>query len=151
MYVASFAVGILAAPYFGLDAQAPTEVPVELFLFGIGTTVVLTFLFTLWYFRPKNIKASLENGIMLGLFIIGVSFALDMAVILPAMMSSNVPTDLLEYYGHPLFWVTVVSIPITSGVTATYLLKNVNEKEKTSQQKTKKQKKSSRKTRGKKK
>jgi len=123
LYIASFVSGILAAPYFGYNLDSAMEAPTELFLFGIATSVLLTILFTHWYFASKDVKTTLDNGIIFGLFIVGFSFIIDMAIIIPTILASEAPTDPLAYYSHPLFWVTVFAIPITSGVTASYLSK----------------------------
>lgn len=140
LYVASFVIGIFAAPYFGYDF-ATSEASTEVFLFGIVSTIVLIIIFTRWYFSSSKVQTTLENGVKFGLFVIGVSFMLDFAIILPALMSSTSAIDPLAYYTHPLFWVTIAAIPITSGVTASYMQKNKPAKKSSVKKKTTRKKK----------
>lgn len=140
LYIASFAVGIFVAPYLGYDFST-SEATTEVFLFGIVSTIVLIIIFTRWYFSSPKIQTTLENGIKFGLFVIGISFLLDFAVILPTLMSSTSAIDPLAYYTHPLFWVTIAAIPIASGVTASYMQKNTSAKKPSGKKKTTRKKK----------
>lgn len=147
LYLTSFIVGLFSASYFGLD-YSTTTVPQEVFIFGIFSMVILMIIFTTWYFKGKDVpQATVTRGVQFGFFAIAVSFLLDFTFIVPAILSGQ-DIDIVAYYGHPLFWTMLAAIPITSGVTASYIEKSKMDKKpakKSSRKKTSRKKKTSKK------
>lgn len=127
LYLTSFIVGLFSASYFGLE-YSTTTIPQEVFIFGIFSMVILMIIFTTCYFKGDKVpKATVVHGVQFGFFAIAISFLLDFTFIVPAILSGQ-EIDIVAYYGHPLFWTMLAAVPITSGVTASYIEKSKMDK-----------------------
>ena len=113
VYLASMLLGIILAVIVGIDVVEPT---LSLWLWGMAITVLLTFVFTLWYF--KKTKGTVQEGLQLGGVMIGIGVVLD--VLFTASVGQF--DSLIKYYLDPLFFATLILLLITAGLTAKYNL-----------------------------
>lgn len=99
------------------------NIPTEIYLYGIATSILLMMIFTRVYFKKSGIKPNAISGAYFGFTTLAVGFLLDFCIaILPALMADKGP-DMVGYYSHPLFWANIAVIPVTSAITGSYLEK----------------------------
>lgn len=108
---------------FGFDSNL-TVVPTEIYLYGIATSILLMMIFTRVYFQKSKIKPHAVSGAYFGFTTIAVGFFLDFLIgIVPLLFAEHGP-NILAYYSHPLFWVNLAAIPLTSAITGSYMQKS---------------------------
>jgi hypothetical protein len=112
-YALSFFLGIAGALLLGVDLTTAVEPTTGLWVYGIIVTAVIMALFAVWYF--KSVTPSPKEGLYFGLVAVGVGFLVDALIIIPSMIFSDAPQDILSYYANPLLWVTIV---VLLGTTA---------------------------------
>lgn len=114
LYIATFIVGIVCGAFLGHDMSS-TVFPESFWYIGMVAAVILTALFTLWYFKNKNIIPSAKSGLLFGLTAIILSSILDY-VLFAFGNSQGAAVDLGMYYGDYRFWIILVLVVATAKV-----------------------------------
>ena len=112
-YVANFVVGIIAGLISGQDMSSMNTISDSFWYLGMVAAVVLTAIFTMWYFRNPSIKPSAKNGFYFGLTSVIVAFILDF-VFLALGNAGGGNFDMTEYYSDYRFWIIVVLALLTA-------------------------------------
>jgi hypothetical protein len=112
VYIISFILGFIGALIIGIDLTTVKEPTTGLWIFGIIVTVIVMIIFTIWYFKGKELKASAKEGFLFGITTVILGFILDLLI---SFILRRVQ-DLSSYYSNPLFWVTLFILLITSTV-----------------------------------
>lgn len=109
LYVATFVFGIIAGVVSGVDMSSMANVPDSFWYIGMVSSVVLTALFTFWYFKTPTVTPSWQSGVLFGVTVLALSFTSDIALLtLGNMQGANV--DLWDYYGDFRFWIIVILV-----------------------------------------
>lgn len=122
-YIATFAVGIIAALAMGLDMTSTDTPPPEMFYISAIAAVIIASLFSLWYFKGKNVETNAKQGFIFGIVLILIGFAMDFITFIPYVTSGGSYNDLLAYYSNPIFLITLVLILVTPAVVGHILSK----------------------------
>jgi hypothetical protein len=120
VYASSFIIGILIAVALEIDFSTATEAPPQVWYIGIVVTIVLSALFTLWYFKDKKIKPAPKEGLLFGFVIVILGSVFDAALIIPYLLLTDSPQDPITYYSNPLFWFTLLLIFATTTIVGWY-------------------------------
>ena len=114
LYLCTFVVGVIALVASGVDMSATdVEMPNSTWYVGMVSAVILTSLFTLWYFGNKAIIPSAKSGLFFGLTSVLFGFVLDM-IFFGLGSASGVETELGDYYGDHRYWITLVLVVLTA-------------------------------------
>ena len=109
-YICTFIVGIIAALGMGLDMTSTDTPPPEMFYISAVAAVIIASLFSVWYFKGKNVKPSAKQGLYFGVTLIIIGFIMDIVTFIPYVLGGGSYNDLLSYYANPIFLVTLVLI-----------------------------------------
>jgi len=120
-YLVGFAVGNALASILRIPVWEGAEITTIFWLVSIFFTIILMAVFTLWYFKDTTIKPNVREGLLLGAVFVVVGFILDVLFIVPYMIKKEVPLDILQYFTDVFFWLTIVSIFVTTGALGWYL------------------------------
>lgn len=119
LYIATFIAGLIAGFVSGQDMTSMSTIPDYFWYVGMGISVVLISLFTLWYFRDARIQPSAKSGAYFGLTTVGFSFALDL-IIFSFGNAQGAGVDLSAYYSDPRFFVTVILVVLTATLVGVF-------------------------------
>jgi hypothetical protein len=108
LYLVSFVIGMMTATLMGIDLSSASTVPTSVWIVSILLTLVLLYFFTIWYFKKE--KPSAKEGALLGVVFIAVSTIIDLAIVIPYIITTDSVADIVTYYSNPLFWFTLVLI-----------------------------------------
>jgi hypothetical protein len=116
LYLATFVVGIICGMVSGQDMKSMNTMPDSFWYIGMIAAVILTYLFTVWYFKNPSITPSLKSGFLFGLTAVVLSFVLDFALFSLGNMSATAEqkVDLGQYYGDYRFWIIIVLVVATA-------------------------------------
>lgn len=112
-YIATFIVGMIAAMTLGLDLTSTDAPPPEMFYISAVAAVVIAALFSVWYFKGKNVEVNAQQGLKFGVTLIIIGFIMDFLTFIPYVTSGGSYSDLLTYYANPIFLVTLLLILAT--------------------------------------
>jgi hypothetical protein len=115
LYIATFATGIICGMVSGTDMSSMNSVPNSFWYVGMVAALVLTTLFTMWYFKNRNIVASAASGLLFGLTAAVLSFILDF-ILFSLGNQSGANVDLGAYYGDYRFWIVVALVLVSAKV-----------------------------------
>lgn len=115
LYVSTFIVGIICGVLLGHDMSSMSNIPDSFWYIGMVAAVILTALFSFWYFKDNSIVASAKNGAFFGLTAIVVSSVLDF-VLFSLGNTGGAEVDLGSYYGDFRFWIIVALVGATAKV-----------------------------------
>lgn len=109
-YFAALVIGVIAAFIFQNDLSQ-TGISTPMFLVGILAPVVCIWIFATWYFRGHVAQGRIQ-GLLLGLFVVLISFILDILTVLPTAGGNldNTVVLLTDYYTQIVFWVTTLIV-----------------------------------------
>jgi len=113
-YLVSFVFGLAIVALGGGDAFSENiefSTWLTLFIF----LIILVYIFASWYFKDKKIKASSKEGFRFALVLFLVSAILDLAVLIPYVLTSGNSSEALAYYASPWFSVAVLLMIATGG------------------------------------
>jgi hypothetical protein len=117
LYVATFVVGMVCAVIAGQDKSIQGGVMPDYFWYvSMVAAVVLTALFSMWYFKNPAIVPSVKSGFLFGLTAVVLAFILDF-ILFSIGNTSDDPAnhiDLGEYYGDYRFWIIIVLVIATA-------------------------------------
>lgn len=108
MYLATFAFGLLIGVVLNTAAIDVEKNPAVWWIAGILFAIIFSILGALWYFRSPTTLAESRNGLFFGLIAVFTGFSFDILTVL--LTGNSVPAFVSDYYGKPLFWVTVVCV-----------------------------------------
>jgi hypothetical protein len=111
LYVSTFIVGIISGMISGFDPSTSlSDMPDSFWYIGMIAAVILTALFTKWYFKSPSIVPSAKNGFWFGLTAIILSSLMDM-ILFSIGGASN---ELGGYFGDYRFWIIVGLVLVTA-------------------------------------
>ena len=125
-YIASFVVGIVAALATGFDFEAGAAFTPILTVIGIVMTLILTPLFTYWYFNSKKgtkITPTLQHGLKLGVVFLLIGTVFDLLTLGAASVAGELPDNPFEFYMDIWFWV-MLAVMLASAAGAGHYLAN---------------------------
>jgi Na+-transporting methylmalonyl-CoA/oxaloacetate decarboxylase gamma subunit len=111
LYLCTFVVGVLIALILGTDLSGETQISTAHWVLSIIWSILLSSVFSLWYFRDKVIPWTAREGIYLGatFFVVGIVF--DLLFLIPYIVAGVGNTEaLVQYYLDIWFWVSVVLV-----------------------------------------
>lgn len=114
LYLATFVVGIAAGVLMGQDMSTFENLPDSFWYIGMVSALVLTGLFSWWYFKSPRIVPSALGGLYFGLTVVILSFLLDFALF--SIGNSGNTESMWEYYSDFRFWVIVLIVLGTAKV-----------------------------------
>ncbi|OGK51450.1 hypothetical protein A3B02_00340 [Candidatus Roizmanbacteria bacterium RIFCSPLOWO2_01_FULL_42_14] len=121
-YAAGYTLTYLGSLYLKADFISERS-SVVMSMYSIMTTILLTLIFTAWYFYSQRTKPRLTYGLYFGCAIVFFFFIGDFVLtVLPSVLNGNI-TRALSYYINPLFITHLAIIPIVAAVTGEYLAK----------------------------
>lgn len=115
LYIATFIVGIVCGVVLGHDMSSMANIPASFWYIGMVAAVILTAVFTLWYFKNSAITPSAKSGAFFGLTAIVLSSALDF-ILFSVGNSGGAEADLGAYYGDFRFWIILLLVLGTAKV-----------------------------------
>lgn len=112
LYVSTFMVGIICGMISGQDMSSLENIPDSFWYIGMVAAVILTALFTMWYFKNPSIVPSVKAGFLFGLTAVILSSGLD-----AILFSVGGQTEQLGmYYGDYRFWIILVLVIATAKI-----------------------------------
>lgn len=111
-YGVTFVVGMITGMALGYDFESGGRPPEMLYLVGLISSVIVSYLVALQYFKKKEIIPSPRAGAYLGLVTVLVGFLIDTALIYPQLAAGK--TDVLVYWAHPLFVAAIAAVIATT-------------------------------------
>lgn len=115
LYAATFVVGIVAGVVSKQDMSSLNNIGDWFWYVGMISAVVVTSVFTLWYYKNRVIVRSAKSGLLFGLTAAAVCFLLDFILIsIGNADSANV--DLTNYYGDYRYWLIFLLVVVTAKV-----------------------------------
>tara|TARA_Y100000310_G_scaffold172170_2_gene172305 strand:+ start:7567 stop:7974 length:408 start_codon:yes stop_codon:yes gene_type:complete len=120
-YITTFIVGIITATIMGIDLESASTLPSSVWFVTIILSAVVIGAFSFWYF--KKVKPSAKEGLLLGITFIIVGTVLDIAIIIPYILASDSPSDIMAYYANPMFWVSLLIVIAAAAGVGHYLQK----------------------------
>ena len=115
LYIATFVTGIICGLISGQDMSSMNNIPDSFWYIGMVGAVVLTTVFSLWYFRSKEIIASARSGAWFGLTAVIISFLLDIALF-SLGNTGGAEVDLSVYFGDFRYWIIIVLVVGTAKI-----------------------------------
>jgi|GEM_PF-1544499 len=109
LYISTFVVGLAAGIFTGQDMSSMENISESFWYIGMASAVILSALFTLWYFRDRAIVPSLWSGAYFGLTAVGLGIILDV-ILFTIGNSTGEAVSVWEYYADYRFWVIVVLV-----------------------------------------
>ncbi len=120
-YLVSLLLGVVIAVIFGVDLSSAEIMSTTMWIISIFVQIIVALVFAYWYFAAKAIKHyGWKEGLHLGAIFVIISIVVDFLFILPWIFTSGLPTDILVYYSHPLFWVSVVLFLVCTGLVGSW-------------------------------
>jgi len=116
VYLSTFILGSFIAFAMGMNITSMTDVPPEFWFVSFALTVILVGIGSFWYFKDKKVTPSAKEGALLGVVMVVISFALDFALIIPVILTTEMPIDMISYYTNPMFWTAIVLLFATTTV-----------------------------------
>ena len=113
LYVATFIIALAAGTLMGEDMSSMDTVSDSMWYVGMVAAVVVTALFTMWYFKNPSIVPSAKSGFYFGFTVIILSTLLDWATFTFGTPTGT-DTDLSKYYGDYRFWIILVLVIVTA-------------------------------------
>ena len=115
-YAASFIIGLIVMTLMGIDPTNLAKIPNNVLYISILLTIIIVALFTLFYFKGKNIKPSAKEGFYFGLVLIILGTILDVIIFSLSSLATGTQQSLIEYYSNPLFWITLILLLATTTI-----------------------------------
>lgn len=109
-YALSFLVSTIVMFSMGIDFETfdVTNMSMSLWVVAMAATALITYIVTKWYFRTKWVVVpSAKEGFIFGVAVVVIGFVLDFLLVLPVVITQGA-NDLLAYYQHPFFGLTVL-------------------------------------------
>jgi len=119
LYLSTFVVGVAVGYLSGQDMSSMDNLPDSMWYVGMVAAVILSALFTIWYFRNITILPSAKSGFLFGLTAIVLGSILDLALF-SAGNAGGANMDLGLYYGDYRFWVILVLVVATAKYVGWY-------------------------------
>ena len=114
VYIISFIIGTIVGILMGVDFSTAASVPDSVWAVNIVLAIIIVGTFGVWYF--KKVTPSWKQGALLGIMFVLVGFIIDLLLVIPWIMFSDSPADIVSYYTNPLFWLTLLLIVLTTAV-----------------------------------
>ena len=83
-YIASFLLGIVLSVALGYDPTNGGNIPMSLWRATLIVSVLVAAIFALRYFKSDTTRASFKNGLLFGVVLVVVGFAVDSIILLVA-------------------------------------------------------------------
>ncbi len=113
LYASTLILGIIYIALVGYDMSSMSNIPNSFWYVGMVKAVILTALFSLWYFKNSAVAASAKSGAFFGLTVVAVSFVLDF-IFFSLGNSGGAEANLGEYYGDFRYWVILLLVISTA-------------------------------------
>ena len=123
MYVISFLLGLIPMFVMGIDPSQVAELPAKYFIIGIVTSIILSGLFSLLYFKGERVKRSAKEGFYFGLALITVGFILDVIIFSITYITTDAQMDIFSYYANPFFWIALILVICTATIAGAIMRK----------------------------
>jgi heme A synthase len=116
LYLGTFVVGIVCGVISGQDMSTMQGMPDSFWYVGMVAAVILTALFSMWYFKSPSVVPSAKSGFLFGLTSVVLAFVLDFILFSLGNMSEDPKNhiDLGQYYGDYRFWIIIVLVIVTA-------------------------------------
>lgn len=122
VYLGSMVVGMIACAILGIQPDLSAPIPMEMWLTGAGSSVLLSIGGAYWYFLGKGLKPDAQAGLSFGAAVIVTGFVLDALFFASLSFDGHDPVTVMTmYYSHPMFWVTIALILAGTGGTGWWL------------------------------
>ncbi len=116
IYAISFAIGFILMFKLGINAFELETIPSSFYYLSMLAGIILTAVFTIFYFKDKKLKPSLKEGFLFGVVLIVVGSILDVIIFSIGLASGGPSTAIIDYYSNPFFWATIVLLLATSSL-----------------------------------
>ena len=113
LYIATFIIGIVTGMILGTDFTGETSIPLSHWIISIILSILITGIFSIWYFKGKKVKVSAKEGLKLGLIYLAVGVLFDLLFLTTFSLSGQDISAIASYYADPLFYVSVVLVVLT--------------------------------------
>lgn len=85
--------------------------------------LVLTPLFTFWYFRSKAVPANPDTGFIFGKMLVVVFLLMDAFMLLPAILLGAPLGATISAYKNPLLWISVLELLVIPALLGDWMKK----------------------------
>jgi magnesium-transporting ATPase (P-type) len=123
-YISSLIVGIIVAVVSGIDLETSQEISPIMWYAGAISSILFAIIFSVWYFKSPKIHSNMKAGLRFGGVMIITGFVLDFITIVPLYVKEKTLEPMFSYYQSPWFWITIILVVFTAGLTGKFLKKS---------------------------